>query len=199
MAATPLTTTARTPAGRISPRTADRLLHWGLAAVSLGAVVAILAVAGFVVHAAWPAFRANGLGIFGDSSTPLDRQLDHAFQSSPAHPARSLHAWPAVLGTILTTGGALALALPFALLSAVFLALLAPRRVRAIVEPTVGLLAATPSVVFGLFAILAVAPLIDRHLIDQKVADEYAPIVTISGSNVLKPVIRPPGAARLFT
>jgi phosphate transport system permease protein len=68
--------------------------------------------------------------------------------------------YPFVVGTFLVTGLTLLLACPVCLLTAVYLAEYAPRRVRGIVKPAVDLLAGIPSVIFGLYGVLFVVPLI---------------------------------------
>ena len=166
-------------------RLADRLALGTATGIAVVALVVVAAIAVFVLGEAWPSFRANGLAWFLDSSTPLDVQLSTAFTRS----STVLHAWPAILGTILTTGGALLSAFPFALFAAIFIADLAPRPLVRILDPLVTLLAGTPSVVFGLFAILFVAPWLQDHLVDESTASDYAPVVLLSGTNVLLGII----------
>lgn len=159
----------------------DRVAHGGFVAISLAGLLLVLAITVFVVSEAWPSFAANGLRWFADGPVPLDVQLSAAFTDGSTR----LRAWPAVYGTILTTGGALLVAFPFALFAAIFVTELAPRGISRVLEPIVTLLAATPSVVFGLFAILVLAPQIDEHLIAPKKADALAPVVTLTGASFL--------------
>lgn len=65
---------------------------------------------------------------------------------------------PVLLGTLVITFVAIVLAVPVGLLSAIYLNEFAPRRFRAVVKPVLELLAGIPSVVYGFFAILTVAP-----------------------------------------
>ena len=65
---------------------------------------------------------------------------------------------PIVVGTLVTTVCALAIALPFGLGSAVFLNEYAHRRVRSIVKPTIEVLAGIPTVVYGYFAVKFISP-----------------------------------------
>jgi phosphate transport system permease protein len=65
---------------------------------------------------------------------------------------------PIVVGTLVTTACALAIALPFGLGTAVFLNEYARRRVRNIVKPTIEVLAGIPTVVYGYFAVKFVSP-----------------------------------------
>jgi phosphate ABC transporter permease protein PstC len=172
----PPSTPVHLSAGR--SEVAARIVFGGLAAVSLIVVVAITI---FVLHEGWPSFKANGLAWFTDSKLSLDTQLSSAFAKGTTY----LRAWPAILGTLLTTIGALLVAFPFAVLASIFIAELSPRWLTRVIEPVVALLAATPSVIYGLFAILVVAPWINSHLIDPNVASDYSPIVTLTGANVL--------------
>ena len=61
-----------------------------------------------------------------------------------------LRAWPLIWGTLLTTGLAVVFGLVFALLASIFIVEFAPDRLRAVIVPVVRLLAAVPSVIFGL-------------------------------------------------
>lgn len=149
-------------------------------------MLVIIAVAVFVFREGWPSFQANGLSWFTAGDIPLDRQLDYAFTGGPDGSVyTALNAWPAIAGTILSAGGALLIAFPLSLLTAIFLAELAPSRVSAVLSPIVTMLAATPSVVFGLFAILVLGPWMTQHLVSDSVANELAIIVPIDGTSVL--------------
>jgi phosphate transport system permease protein len=72
--------------------------------------------------------------------------------------AADFGAWPAVFGTLLTSFLALLFAVPLALGVAVYLTEFAPMRVRGPVATTIELLAAIPSVVYGLWGIFVMIP-----------------------------------------
>ena len=65
---------------------------------------------------------------------------------------------PLIVGTLLVTFIAVLVALPIGLFSAIYLADYASPRVRAIVKPLLEILAGIPTVVYGFFAALTVAP-----------------------------------------
>jgi phosphate transport system permease protein len=71
---------------------------------------------------------------------------------------------PLLVGTLMTTVIALAIALPCGLVTSVFLSEYATDKVREIVKPALELLAAVPTVVYGYFAMLFVTPLLQRWL-----------------------------------
>jgi phosphate transport system permease protein len=67
---------------------------------------------------------------------------------------------PMIAGSILSTFGAAVLGVPLAIGTAILLAEIAPPAVRETVRPAVELLAGIPSVVYGLFGMVVLAPLI---------------------------------------
>ncbi len=66
---------------------------------------------------------------------------------------------PVLVGTLMIAGIAMLIAGPVGLLSAIYLAEYAGPRMRAIVKPALEILAGVPTVVYGVFAALAVAPI----------------------------------------
>ncbi len=67
-----------------------------------------------------------------------------------------------VVGSISVTFGAILLGVPLALGCAIFLAEIAPEGVQAVVRPAVQLLAGIPSVVYGLFGMVILVPLVRK-------------------------------------
>lgn len=67
---------------------------------------------------------------------------------------------PMVLGSIYSTIGAVMLGVPLSIGTAILLAEIAPPLVRNIFRPAIELLAGIPSVIFGLFGMIIIAPLI---------------------------------------
>jgi phosphate transport system permease protein len=67
---------------------------------------------------------------------------------------------PLVTGTMWTTAIALSLAIPIGLGAAIYLSEYASARTRKIFKPTLELLAGVPSVVYGLFAVIFVGPVV---------------------------------------
>ena len=69
---------------------------------------------------------------------------------------------PLVAGTLMTTVIALLIAIPFGMITSVYLSEFATSRVREIFKPLLELLAAVPTVVYGYFAMLFVTPLLQK-------------------------------------
>jgi ABC-type phosphate transport system permease subunit len=135
----------------------------------------------FVAREAWPTFRHNGLSWLGPGGN-VDSQI-----GTMVNGGRDFHlrAWPLVWGTVLTTGLAVAFGLVFALLASIFIVEFAPDRLRAIIVPVVRLLAAVPSVIFGLIGILVLVPFVGNHIVTagQKKSVEF--VVQLSGASLL--------------
>jgi phosphate transport system permease protein len=68
--------------------------------------------------------------------------------------------FPFLMGTLWVTAVALVIALPISLLTAIYLSEYAPKFIRELAKPIIDLLAGLPSVVFGVWGILAVVPFV---------------------------------------
>lgn len=163
------------------------LLLRGLAALTL-VLIAAMVVTVFVK--AWPSFRANGLAWFGsggDVDTQL-RAMDEGV-ALPGHPILYIRTWPLIWGTIVTTVPAVFIALVGSTLAAICLTEFAPAPVRATLEPVVRLLAGVPSVVYGLIAVLALAPWINDHLISEARRRSVSYVVQLEGDNLMLAIL----------
>ncbi|PYZ93953.1 phosphate ABC transporter permease subunit PstC [Salipaludibacillus keqinensis] len=69
-------------------------------------------------------------------------------------------ALPFILGSLMVTTGALVIAIPWGIFTAIFIAEIAPRRVREILKPAVEVLAIFPSVVLGFIALVILSPIV---------------------------------------
>jgi phosphate transport system permease protein len=72
--------------------------------------------------------------------------------------------WPLVAGTFLTSGIAIATAVPLGLLAALYLSEFAKVRVRRILKPMLEILAGIPTVVYGYFALTMVTPFLQNFI-----------------------------------
>ncbi len=70
--------------------------------------------------------------------------------------------YPFIIGTLCVSGLAMAIAVPICLLSAVYVSEYSHRRVRSMAKPLLDLLAGIPPVVFGLFGVLAIVPVVAK-------------------------------------
>ncbi len=156
-----------------------------LAAVACIVLALIAGMIVFVFQKAWPSFAHNGLAWFG-SGGDLDLQLEDIF-NSPANPAQyvyHLRAWPLLWGTFVVTAGAVVIGIAFALFAAIFIVEFAPAWLNRVLEPVVRLLAAVPSVVYGLIGILVIVPWVGEHLISLGRKESVANVVQLDGASI---------------
>ena len=76
----------------------------------------------------------------------------------------SLGIWPLVWGTLYVSAISLIVAVPIGLLSAIYLAEYASKTVRSVVKPLIEILAGIPTIVYGLFALITVGPLLRDYI-----------------------------------
>jgi len=125
----------------------DRLAGAGMAATAVAFLVLFAAIVIALFAKSWPLLATKSLLHLLTSSTwrPLANQFGFL---------------PFILGTFWVTGVALVLSVPVSVLSAVYLAEYAGRRVRAVAKPLLDLLAGIPPVVYGLWGVLAIVPFV---------------------------------------
>jgi phosphate transport system permease protein len=158
------------------------LLLGALACVVLALIAGMII---FVFQKAWPSFSHNGLPWFGPGGD-VNQQLTAIFESpgDPAHYVYTLHAWSLIYATALITFCAVVLGLAMALLSAMFIVEFAPEGIRRILEPVVRLLAAVPSVIYGLIGILVIVPFLGQHIITEGQKNSVAGVIALGGSSI---------------
>ncbi len=83
---------------------------------------------------------------------------------APVLEPRSFGVLPLICGTFLVAAGAALLAIPVGVGSALFLSEYSPGWLRAVLKPTLEVLAGIPTVVYGYFAISFVTPILQRHI-----------------------------------
>ncbi|HVR05614.1 MAG TPA: phosphate ABC transporter permease subunit PstC [Solirubrobacteraceae bacterium] len=163
----------------------DRRVELLLGAVAVSVVALIGLILATVLINGWPSFAANGLSWFapgGDIVTQF-----RAMQTGiplPGHPLLYFRAWPLIWGTLLSTAGAVAIALVVSTLAAIFLTEFAPGPVRRVLAPVVRLLAGVPSVIYGLVGILAIVPWVNENLISNGRRQSVAYVVQLNGANL---------------
>jgi phosphate transport system permease protein len=149
-------TTTPTPARpsrswtEIGSEIGDRVYSWSI--VGFASLVPILLLTIFVAVgvAAWPALRAFGFSFV--TSSDWDPVAKH------------FGAAPAIYGTVVSSILALVIATPLALGVAVFLSEFAPTWLRQPVAFTVDLLAAVPSVIYGVWGMYVLVPVLRTHV-----------------------------------
>jgi phosphate transport system permease protein len=118
-----------------------------IAAMALLVLALVLTIGGLLWRGSSAARAQFGLGFLLPTADASWDPVSGLFQS-----------WPFIYGTLLTSVAAIAIALPISLGIAVFLAELCPARLRQPLSWLIELLAAIPSVVYGLWGIFVFLP-----------------------------------------
>ncbi|CAN5545440.1 phosphate ABC transporter permease subunit PstC [soil metagenome] len=173
-----------------SPTRTDHPPAWFLSPLASLVLLLIGGMVFFVLQKAWPSFSHNGLAWFGAGGN-VDQQLTDIFNSPASRSAYeyTLHAWPLIYGTALITLGAVILATIISVLSAIFIVEFAPEAIRRFLEPAVRLLAAVPSVIYGLIGILVVVPWVQRTFISDETRDSVKYVLELDGTGVTVAVV----------
>jgi phosphate ABC transporter permease protein PstC len=154
-----------------SARLPDAILRWGLS--GLAAAILVL-IAFFLVRLyveAHPAFAKFGLiGFTFDANWDVSRSIYGAL--------------PMLVGTLITSGVALLIGVPVAVATALFVTELCPRRLRSPLTILVDLLAAVPSVVYGLWGVFVLVPKLKPA--EQWFSDTFS-FLPFVGGNVAGP------------
>ncbi|MCY2930144.1 MAG: phosphate ABC transporter permease subunit PstC [Planctomycetota bacterium] len=144
-----------TPAQNWSGWLLARAGRIALQLVTATSVLAVGLIFVFIVRDAWPFIQTRGVGeaLTSTKWTPEDQVNLPRFGMMAS-----------VFGTFIVTAGALVVAVPVGILTAVVLSDVVPFRVRQAVKPIIEILAAIPSVAMGFFALKVVAPWMQTHL-----------------------------------
>ena len=170
----------RSPLSRLP----DQVLKFGLAGLAAGVLVLLAAFFVVLVSESSDAFTKIGVFNFLFHNNWETSQLQPGGACAVGHDC-TFGAWPMLVGTLVTSGIALLVGVPIAVATALFLTELAPRRVRGPLSILVDLLAAVPSVVYGLWGFLVLAP--NLRGVQQGFADFLSFIPFIGGGQVAGP------------
>lgn len=123
-------------------------------------MVAVLVTIGIVLSLLFEAIRFFKMVGFFDFLFGLHWSPQTAIRSDQIGAAGSFGAIPLITGTLLISAIAMLIATPLGLSSAIYLAEYASKRTRSVVKPILEILAGIPSVVYGFFAAIIIAPFI---------------------------------------
>ena len=155
-------------------RLAERLVRvalWSCAALAVAVTVGIVLSLVFEAARFFSKVPAHEF-LFG-----LEWSPQTALRADQVGSSGSFGAVPVFTGTLLITSLSMAVAVPLGLFSAIYLAEYAHARVRKLVKPILEILAGIPTVVYGFFAAILIAPAL---------RDAAAPLgVTISSESAL--------------
>lgn len=126
--------------------------------------LAIFTTVGIVLSVLFESIRFFRVVPITDFLFGLEWSPQTAIREDQVGSSGAFGAVPLFAGTFLITIVAMVVAVPFGLMSAIYLSEYANRRIRTVAKPTLEILAGIPTVVYGFFAALTVAPLIRNNL-----------------------------------
>ncbi len=146
---------------RVDFRARTGVERWLMALLLSASLIAVLTTLGIVLSLLFESLRFFSLVsptefIFGTTWSPQTAIRADQVGSSGAFGSVPLFWGTAFIGAII----AMIVAVPLGLMSAIFLTQYAPRKLRAWLKPILEILAGIPTVVYGYFAALTVAPVI---------------------------------------
>ena len=128
----------------------DRATRYALGLLALATALAFASILGVLLSHSMDVFRHEGVSfVTGRTWDPVNGVYG---------------AWPFIFGTLLTSFLALALAVPIGIAVALFLTELSPRWLRAPLGVLVELLAGVPSLVYGMWGVFFLAPLLRKPI-----------------------------------
>jgi len=151
----------------------EGILTWMLFGCSF---IAVLTTLGIVLSVLFEALRFFQTIPVTEFLFGLEWSPQMAIRSDQVGASGSFGFVPLLVGTLLISAVAMLIAVPMGLMSAIYLSEYASRRFRSIAKPVLEILAGVPTVVYGFFAALTVAPFIRNlgELLGLNVASESA-------------------------
>ncbi len=126
----------------------ERLFHGLFLTSAVIGIVSLAVIAYFIIRESIPAFQEAGVvGIV----------LGQDWLPPALYGVATM-----IVASVVSTFGAVIVGVPIGVLTAIFIAEIAPKRVADVIRPAVELLAGIPSVVYGFFGLVIIVPLIQN-------------------------------------
>lgn len=129
----------------------ENIVHGIFLILGLVTVACVLVITIYLIISGIPAIVKIG---------PVKFLFGTEWASTAAEPKYGI--LPFILTSVYGTAGAIVLGVPIGFMTAVYLSKMAPKKVRAVIETAVSLLAGIPSVVYGLVGMMVLVPAIRK-------------------------------------
>jgi phosphate transport system permease protein len=146
--------------GRGNSAVADRGFHWLMVLCALSIFAIVVLIATELVRGSQLSWAKSGIAFFVSAFVDPDNKLPMYWDPVNGH----FSALPFVYGTLVSSFLALLLAVPLAIGLAVFLTEMCPQMLRGPLAFLTELLAAIPSVIYGLWAMFILVPLLRQYV-----------------------------------
>ncbi|MFZ7102142.1 MAG: phosphate ABC transporter permease subunit PstC [Peptococcaceae bacterium] len=141
----------------------------------------------FILSKSWNIFAVNGFGLF--TKTGFEEQIRNAYHASADQPVWEFGFLSLIIGTLATTLGALVIAIPAGVGTAVIIAEMSWGWRKRFLESSVRLLASIPSVIYGLVGLMVMVPFIKQHLLTVDMQIKYLKYFQLTGRSMLAGII----------
>ncbi|KXS39593.1 MULTISPECIES: phosphate ABC transporter permease subunit PstC [Modicisalibacter] len=140
----------------------ERVIRLALACAALVSIVTTFGILLSIISEAIRFFQMQSLWDFltGTTWAPGDSFLAAAGRGGEVESVAQFGSVPLFVGTFIISLIAMLVAIPVGLLAAIYMAEFAPPRIRTLAKPVLEVLAGIPTVVYGFFAAITVAPII---------------------------------------
>jgi phosphate transport system permease protein len=135
---------------RSSQPTFDRVFRLASYGSALLVLVVLAGILGSMIYGGWPAFREFGFSFLTSSVWDVGRD--------------QYGAWVAISGTLTSALIALVIGVPISIGIAIFLTQLCPLWLKRPISTTIELLAAVPSIIYGMWGLFVFAPLFAKFV-----------------------------------
>ena len=126
---------------------ADKIVRWVLLFMATSSILIVFLIILFTMMRAWDSIETIG--------------IKHMMTEMIWRPNKGIYGLvPMIAGSVLATIGSIVIGVPFSIGVAILLAEIAPEGVHKIIRPAIELLAGIPSVIYGLFGMVVLAPII---------------------------------------
>ena len=134
-------------------RIIDRLMRNLFFSIALASIIMLAVITLFLFQEGIPIFKVVSVKefLFGEFWYPTDDD-----------PTFSI--FPMIMGSLSVALVSASMSIPLGIMTAIYLAEIADRRIREIIKPTIELLSALPSVVIGFFGMVIIAPFLQKIL-----------------------------------
>jgi phosphate transport system permease protein len=135
---------------KLKSKTQDALLFYALRFIAIIVIALLLGIIFVLLDAAWPSIKLNGISfLFKQTWNPVEDEFG---------------ALPFIFGTAITSFLAVLIATPVSILIAIFITEYLPKSISKVVSLLVEMVAAIPSIVFGLWGVFHLAPFVKNVL-----------------------------------
>ncbi len=125
----------------------ENIMHGVFFVCALASILAVALICVFLFANGLPAMREIGFLNFLTGTT--------------WRPGNDIYGiLPMIVGSLYITAGAIVVGVPIGLLTAIFMAFYCPKRIYGILKPCTELLAGIPSIVYGFFGMVVIAPVV---------------------------------------